>query len=109
MQKKIFLPFVAFALILLWSSPALAGGTLPEKNTEAHNSFTFEGTVVHQELEGGFFAIQTDDGKTYVPMNLTKEYQKDGLQVRIEAILRKDIGGIHMVGDTIEIIKIEKK
>ena len=42
----------------------------------------------------------------YDPINLPEAYQKKGLKVKVNAILRKDIGSIHMVGDVIEIVDI---
>lgn len=34
------------------------------------DTFELHGTVVYKDIEGGFFAIDGDDGKTYDPINL---------------------------------------
>jgi hypothetical protein len=66
------------------------------KNNEKF--FTATGTVVFVKLEGGFFGIITDNGNRYVPINIRKEFQKDGLKVRLEGKFRPDLLGIHMWG-----------
>ena len=65
------------------------------------------GTVRFFPQEGGFFAINSDDGKTYDPINLDVKHQNDGLRVRFKARLRGDIMGTHMVGPIVEILTIE--
>jgi inhibitor of cysteine peptidase len=74
------------------------------KNNEKF--FTATGTVVFVKLEGGFFGIITDNGNRYVPINLRKEFQKDGLKIKFEAQLRPELSGIHMWGKYIEITNI---
>ena len=64
------------------------------------------GTVKFLSLEGGFFAIVGDDGVAYDPTNLPSGFQRDGLRVRFEARLRRDLVGIHMVGPIVEVISI---
>lgn len=64
------------------------------------------GTVVWKPLETGFFAIDADDGQGYEPINLPREYQKNGLRVRVTAVERKDMASINMYGKIIEIITI---
>ena len=66
-----------------------------------------QGTVVKKGLEGGFFAIESDDGRVYEPINLPEHFKKDGLKVKVNAKLRNDMGSIHMVGDIIEIVDID--
>jgi hypothetical protein len=64
------------------------------------------GTVSHFSIEGGFFAIRGDDGVVYDPIDLAAEFQRDGVRVRFEARLRKDLIGVHMVGPIVEITSI---
>ena len=67
------------------------------------------GIVRHSDLEGGFYAIQGDDGVTYDPTNLPAEFQEDGLAVEVEARRREDAMGIHQVGPIVEIERIRKR
>ena len=81
--------------------------TSEQADTPFGDIVKIRGTVVYKDMEGGFFAIDGDDGKTYDPINLTDSFKINGLKVNITAKLRNDMGSIHMVGDIIEIIKID--
>jgi len=65
------------------------------------------GTVRHKNLEGGFFAIDADDGSKYDPVNLPESFKKDGLRVKVTARLQKDLMSFHMYGAIIEVVEIE--
>jgi hypothetical protein len=64
------------------------------------------GTVQSMGIEGGFFAIGGDDGVTYDPTNLPSAFQRNGLRVRFEARIRRDLVGVHMVGPIVDVISI---
>jgi hypothetical protein len=64
------------------------------------------GVVKHYDLEGGFYAIQGDDGATYDPTNLPKEFQKDGLAIEAEAKRQPARMGIHQKGTIVAIERI---
>jgi hypothetical protein len=67
------------------------------------------GTVVKVELEGSFWGIKANDGKSYDPLDsLPKEFRKDGLKVRFEATADKDAMSTHMWGTIVKITKIEE-
>jgi hypothetical protein len=66
------------------------------------------GTIVFHEIEGGFYGIEADDGKKYNPINLDESFRKDGLRVKFDANLKEGMVGIHMWGEYVEILKIEK-
>ena len=94
---------LALGLVLL----PLACGDSPFKPTDPNN-LVGTGTVQFLTLEGGFWAIQGDDGVTYEPRTLTMEFQRNGLRVRFEAKILGDAGGIHMAGPIVEIVQIRK-
>jgi len=66
------------------------------------------GTVRFIDLEGGFYGIVGEDGKNYVPTNLSQEFQEDCLPICFEAKIREDIANAYMWGTMVEITKIEK-
>jgi hypothetical protein len=70
------------------------------------NTFEITGTVVYKNLEGGFFAIDSDDGKKYDPISLPQNYRRDGLKVKVTARLKPDAVSFHMYGPIIEVISI---
>ena len=70
------------------------------------DTITIIGMVVHKNLEGGFFAIDGDDGSKYNPIGLPEDFQKNGLKVKVVARLKTDAMSIHMYGSIIEIVDI---
>jgi hypothetical protein len=66
------------------------------------------GTVRYFTIEGGFWAVQGEDGVTYDPMNgVPPAFQRENLKVTVVAKVRNDMGGIHMVGPIIEVLSIQ--
>lgn len=70
------------------------------------DTFVLQGTVVKKDLEGGFYAIDGDDGKTYEPLNLPEAFKRNGMRIKAVVRARGDVGSIHMVGDIVEIVDI---
>jgi hypothetical protein len=67
-----------------------------------------KGTIIYVDLEGGFYGIRGEDGKSYNPINLEKEFRQDGIRIEFSASVRKDIMSIQMWGTIVEIQKIRK-
>jgi len=65
------------------------------------------GTVRYLDFEGGFYGLVADNGERYDPVNLLKEYKKDGLRVKFQVKEKKGMVGIHMWGKIVEVVKIE--
>lgn len=65
------------------------------------------GTVVLQDLEGGFYGIVGDDGKDYLPLNLGADYRVDGLRVSFESEPAGDVSTIYMCGTPVNLTFIE--
>ena len=84
------------------SSPTSPTGTVVVTGDVARGT----GMVRFYTFEGGFFAIRGDDGVTYDPTNLPSSFQRDGLRVRFEALIRRDLGGVHMAGPIVDVISI---
>lgn len=104
--STITLSALAVGLVLLVDCRSETKGTNEGRGTEDIISGT--GTVKFIDLEGGFYGIVGDDGKKYDPTNLDQQFKEDGLRVRFEAKIRRDIASIHMWGTIIELTKIEK-
>ena len=64
------------------------------------------GTIQYMDVEGGFYAISSDDGAGYDPTNLATGFQRDGLRVRFEGKLLGNVS-IHQWGKLIELTSIE--
>ena len=104
MREVIASVVLALAVVMV----ACGGGKGKPMGTADPDVIVLTGTIRFFALEGDFFAIRADDGKTYDPINLPPEYQKDGLRVRVRARLRADLLGVRMVGPLVEILAIEK-
>ena len=66
------------------------------------------GTVKYISLEGGFYGIITDNGKSLDPINLPKEFQVDGKRVYVKYHSIKEGADFHMWGMIIEIVEIKE-
>ncbi|MHC4118423.1 MAG: hypothetical protein ACYSWO_13060 [Planctomycetota bacterium] len=81
--------------------PSVEIPTVPPAGT-----FEIKGTVVYKSMEGGFYAIDGDDGRKYDPIGLPESFRRDGLKVKVTARPRMDAVSIHMYGTIIEVIDI---
>jgi len=81
------------------ATPAEPGGT----------AVHIVGTVRHREVEGGFYAIDGEDGTSYDPSNLPAAFQKEGMKVEADARRRDDMAGIHMSGPIVQIVRIRAR
>ena len=66
------------------------------------------GTVRYQNLEGGFWGIIADDGAKYDVVNLSSEYQVEGLRVAFRAKPATNGVSFHMWGTMVEITSIQR-
>lgn len=68
------------------------------------------GHVAWETVEGGFWAIRSDDGVTYEPLEeLPAAFQKDQFPIVAWVVLRSDLGSARMVGPIVEIVSIESR
>ncbi|GAB3022846.1 hypothetical protein [Bowmanella dokdonensis] len=66
---------------------------MPSQKSKSPKAETlhFTARVVHKNLEGGFFALYTDDGRRFQPINLAAPYRRDGLVVEVTATTTPDL------------------
>jgi hypothetical protein len=68
-----------------------------------------DGTIRYYTIEGGFWAVRGDDSTTYDPVGgLPTAFQQAGLRVVLQARIRSDLGGFHMVGPIVDIVAIRR-
>jgi len=86
-----------------------SNGLPSSENTPSLPADVFEivGNVTYKSIEGGFYAIDGDDGRKFDPINLPESFKKDGLKVKVSARLKKDAMSFHMYGAIIEVVNIE--
>ena len=88
--------------VRMWGTPVL----LVRIDAIESEGISTTGTVTFIELEGGFFGIVTPSGEKYLPLNLLREFQVDGLIVSFTAREAKDTATISMWGIPVEIESI---
>ena len=88
------------------ASLQVSGADIVEQHESSPETFPITGTVTYVAIEGGFFAITGDDGKTYDPLNLPDSLKIDGLKIQCTAREKEDVVGFHMYGIMIEILDI---
>ena len=67
----------------------------------------FSGTVQHNDLEGGFFELNTDDGETYRLQGA--KGLSAGAKVVVHGTIESGGFGIHMTGPAINVDEIEQR
>ncbi len=78
----------------------------PESSDE--NLVSGVGTIIYQDLEGGFFGLVADDGSKYDPLNLDEAFKQDSLRVRFRARRRTGVMTIRMWGQPVEILDMTR-
>lgn len=73
------------------------------------NTLAITGEIRHISLEGGAWIIQAVDSTRYQPLNLSEQYHKDGLKVRVVAEKQPERMGFLQIGPIIEIKSIEER
>jgi ABC-type oligopeptide transport system substrate-binding subunit len=93
-----------------------ASDQAPETATDSSDSaqqsdqtVTGTGTISFVDVEGGFFAIQSDDGAKYDPTgSLDEDFQKDGLRVRFTLRPKEGVMTTRMWGTPVDVEEIER-
>ena len=93
------------------SNPSGPGQAQSDESPAKPPSDTFQisGTVVYKDIEGGFFAIDAEDGSKYDPINLPEAFRKDGLKVKATVRLEPEVMSAHMYGSVINILDIARQ
>lgn len=74
--------------------------------TENPDAVSGTGTVVYNDLEGGFYGIVADDGTRYLPLNLPDAFKQDKLPVTFTGIMQTDVVTIQQWGTPLELSEI---
>lgn len=83
------------------------GGCLNEENGLSQEVVA-TGTVHFVDLEGGFYGLVAEDGARYLPLNLPKNFQAEGMRVRFRGKLRPEVVTIQQWGTPLELLEIER-
>ncbi len=99
---------VVIGLGLIGASEGCHHPSPADSKTGAVPSQTVTGTVRYIDVEGGFYGIVTDDGKKLDPVNLPREFRKDGVRIRARVEPLQDRISIRMWGTPVRIIEFQR-
>lgn len=109
MRRTSWIPLLAGMLLLSAPGCSSVVADLPGSVVRDGDVVRGTGTVLWFSIEGGFYAIQGDDGVAYDPINLPRDLHVDGRKVDFHARIRRDLAGFHMVGPIVELIEISPR
>ncbi len=67
-------------------------------------------TVVRMDLEGGFWAVRTDDGRLLDPHEtLPADFRVNNLRVHVTATALDNVACFHMAGIIVSITRIQRR
>lgn len=69
-------------------------------------SKTIKGTIVWNDLEGGFWGIVDDKGNEWLPVNLPEQLKANGKKARL-IIRESKEGSMFMWGRTVKVLAFE--
>ena len=88
--------------------PAEEATPTPPVETSEKDLISGVGTILYQDLEGGFYGLVADDGATYDPLNLDEAFKQDSLRVRFQARRYTNVMTIRMWGQPVEILEMAR-
>ncbi|GAC13532.1 hypothetical protein [Aliiglaciecola lipolytica] len=77
----------------------------PQEDTEM---LTITGTIVHKNLEGGFFGLDANDGKKYMPKGMNKELLRHGMIVQVKGYVLSDVLTFQQYGEVLKVVEAIK-
>ena len=80
----------------------------PPAESSDENVIDGVGTILFQDLEGGFYGLVADDGAKYDPLNLDEAFHQDSLRVRFRARRRTGVMTIRMWGQPVDILEMTR-
>ncbi|MCW8090676.1 hypothetical protein [Alteromonas sp. ASW11-130] len=78
-----------------------------ERKENSAISQSMTGTIVYKNLEGGFYAFNSDSGEKFTFQRLPKEFHKHGLKIKVWGKPRKDVMTFTQYGTVFEVEKAE--
>ncbi len=109
---RLVLGFLMLAVLLAASCstkpPAEEVTPTPPVESSEKDLISGVGTILYQDLEGGFYGLVADDGATYDPLNLDDAFKHDSLRVRFQARRRTNVMTTRMWGQPVEILEMAR-
>lgn len=74
----------------------------------AKKKHSISGTVVYQNLSGGFWGIEDSKGKQWRPIKMPKALQKEGQSITAEVEEVEEEMSIFMWGTPVKVVSFDK-
>ncbi len=94
------------ALLCFMVAAVCVCGCTSDGGADNPDAVSGTGTIVYNDLEGGFYGLVTDDGTRYLPLNLPDEFAQDSLSVAFRGIVRTDVATIQQWGTPLDLTEI---
>ncbi|MFA3789825.1 hypothetical protein AB6T38_01775 [Aliiglaciecola sp. SL4] len=72
---------------------------------EEPEMLTITGTIVYKGMEGGFFGLDANDGKKYMPRGMNKEMLKNGMIVQVKGYILTDVLTFQQYGQVLKVVE----
>ncbi|WJG08254.1 hypothetical protein [Aliiglaciecola sp. LCG003] len=84
---------------------SLSQANKDESKQEPAKMLTIKGTIVYKSLEGGFFALDAQDGKKYMPRGMDKSLLKNGMVVEVQGVVLTDVMTFQQYGEVLKVVQ----
>lgn len=81
--------------------------TAIKEESEMEKSQAITGSIVYKDMEGGFYALVTENGDHYTLKGLDKKYHQNGLVVKVTGQPMPDVMSITMFGTVFKVADVE--
>lgn len=75
------------------------------EKAEKQNMITVKGTIVYKQIEGGFWGLDGENGKKYMPSGINKDLLKDGMIVEVTGYVLEDVMTFQQYGQSLKVIE----
>ncbi|GAA6185132.1 MULTISPECIES: hypothetical protein [Alteromonadaceae] len=76
-----------------------------EATQEETEMLTITGTIVYKGMEGGFFGLDANDGKKYMPRGMNKELLQNGMVVEVKGYVLTDVLTFQQYGEVLKVVE----
>lgn len=107
-MKLIIYVFLIFAIAgcageKVTAESAQVSENQPQAEKQAENMINVTGTIVFKGMEGGFYALDADDGRKFMPQGMNKDMLKHGMKVQVTGIILKDMMTFQQYGEVLKV------
>ena len=85
------------------ASPSQVSQNQPQAEKQAEDMINVTGTIVFKGMEGGFYALDADDGRKFMPQGMNKALLKHGMKVQVTGIILKDMLTFQQYGEVLKV------